>query len=283
MGSGSKQALDYSSDSADKYSARYLRNSKAIGVLWAVFTVCYGILSVVVLVQPQWVGDTADSPGSGYFGLWRHCVYSSALQVESPLACAGRLTDLSSIVSAPFRAATIFVGLAVIIALLCIICFLMFCFLRSSTVFHLCAWMQLLSGICLLVALLVFPVGWDAGRLREVCGPEADKYHLGRCGIRWAYMLAIVGAIDALVLAALGFVLSSREEQLWRQPEPAGVPAPPGSVLYEAASVAGSRRSMNLQPVMLMPQLDQDRYSEFSQRSAVSARSPPAPAHNFHL
>ena len=66
--------------------------------------------------------------------------------MESPLACAGRLTDLSSIISAPFRAATIFVGLAVIVALLCIICFLMFCFLRSSTVFHLCAWMQLLSG-----------------------------------------------------------------------------------------------------------------------------------------
>ena len=81
MGAGSKQALDYSAEPADKYSARYLRNSKAIGVLWAVFTVCYGILSVVVLVQPQWVGDTADSPGSGYFGLWRHCVYSSALQV----------------------------------------------------------------------------------------------------------------------------------------------------------------------------------------------------------
>ena len=133
------------------------------------------------------------------------------------------------------------------------------------------------------MALLVFPVGWDAARLQEVCGPEADKYQLGRCGIRWAYMLAMVGAIDALVLAALGFVLSSREERLWRDPAPAGPPGPPGSVLYEAASVAGSRRSMNLQPVMLMPQLDQDRYSEFSQRSAQSVRPPPPPGHNFHL
>ena len=61
---------------------RYLRNSKAIGVLWGVFTICYAILSVVVLVQPQWIGDTAEAPGSGYFGLWRHCVYSSALQVS---------------------------------------------------------------------------------------------------------------------------------------------------------------------------------------------------------
>ena len=133
-----------------------------------------------------------------------------------------------------------------------------------------------------MVALLVFPVGWDAGRLREVCGPEADKYRLGRCGVRWAYMLAIVGTIDALVLAALGFVLSWREERLAREGESVPPQLSGGSVLYEAASVAGSRRSMNLQPVMLMPHLEHDRYSEFSQRSAQSGR-PPMPAHNFHL
>ena len=148
------------------------------------------------------------------------------------------------------------------------------------------------SGVCLLVALLVFPVGWDAERLREVCGQGADKYRLGRCGIRWAYMLAIVGAIDALVLAALGFVLSSREARLGRESAMTAPPPPPGSVLrgevnggylYEAPSVAGSRRSMNLQPVMLMPQTEPDRYSEFSHRSAQSGRPPVGSAHNFHL
>ena len=80
MGSSSKQALEYA-DGSDKYSVRYLRNSKAIGVLWGVFTICYAILSVVVLVQPQWISDTAEAPGSGYFGLWRHCVHSSVSQV----------------------------------------------------------------------------------------------------------------------------------------------------------------------------------------------------------
>ena len=133
------------------------------------------------------------------------------------------------------------------------------------------------------MALLVFPVGWDADRLREVCGQEADKYRLGRCGFRWAYILAIVGAIDALALAALGFVLSSREARLGRESALSGPPPPPGSVLrgevnggflYEAPSVAGSRRSMNLQPVMLMPQAEPDRYSEFSHRSAQSGRPP---------
>lgn len=35
------------------YQANYLRNSRAIGVLWAVFTMCYAIINVVVFVQPQ--------------------------------------------------------------------------------------------------------------------------------------------------------------------------------------------------------------------------------------
>ena len=37
------------------YQANYLRNSRAIGVLWAVFTACYAIINVVIFVQPQWV------------------------------------------------------------------------------------------------------------------------------------------------------------------------------------------------------------------------------------
>lgn len=35
------------------YQANYMRNTRAIGVLWAVFTMCYAIINVVVFVQPQ--------------------------------------------------------------------------------------------------------------------------------------------------------------------------------------------------------------------------------------
>lgn len=42
--------------------------------------------------------------------------------------------------------ATIFGGIAVITSLLTILCLVLMIFLKSTTVFHLCGWMQILSG-----------------------------------------------------------------------------------------------------------------------------------------
>lgn len=46
--------------------------------------------------------------------------------------------------------------------------------------------------------------------VRSVCGQDAVKYYLGSCEIRWAYILAILGIFDAIVLSALAFVLGTR-------------------------------------------------------------------------
>lgn len=67
-----------------------------------------------------------------------------------------------------------------------------------------------LAALCMLVAVLIFPAGWDAPVVREVCGPEADNYGSGQCGIRWAFILAIIGVVDCGVLSILAFVLGTR-------------------------------------------------------------------------
>ena len=54
------------------------RNSRAIAILWGVFTVCSAILNIVVFISPQWVGDTELSKGPGHFGLWRFCTVLSS-------------------------------------------------------------------------------------------------------------------------------------------------------------------------------------------------------------
>ncbi|RWS12632.1 hypothetical protein B4U79_12922 [Dinothrombium tinctorium] len=125
------------------YQANYLRNSRAIGVLWAVFTMCYAIINVVVFVQPQWLGDTETSKGTGYFGLWKSC---RLLQDGQDLLCEGRLDDFGSIATPAFRASTVFVGLAVFVIILCLCSFVLFFFLHSSTVFHICGWLQAFNG-----------------------------------------------------------------------------------------------------------------------------------------
>lgn len=67
-----------------------------------------------------------------------------------------------------------------------------------------------------------FPAGWDHDDVRRVCG-FSDRYVLGRCGIRWAYLLAAIGCLDAVILSTLAFILATRHVRL--QPDPHYAPA----------------------------------------------------------
>lgn len=259
------------------YATNYVRNSKAIGVLWGIFTICYAIIGVVAFVTPEWMGDTMGSENPARFGLWSSCFFGNAMGVVED--CQGRLDDLSTIPSLAGRVATVFAGLSVLIALVTIIAMLLFFFFASTTVFHLCGWMQVISALCMIVAVVVYPAGWDATEITKTCGQATGRYALGDCGLRWAYLLAIIGCLDAIILAILAFILATRHVKL--QPEPtygANGSVYKGEVnggfMGDAQSVAGSRKSLNLHPVLLMPQPgDADRYSEFSNRTGRSKTS----------
>lgn len=45
----------------------------------------------------------------------------------------------------------------------------------------------------MIVACASFPFGWNSDEFRKICGPEANRFDAGLCGIRWAYALAIIG------------------------------------------------------------------------------------------
>lgn len=120
------------------------------------------------------------------------------------------------------------------------------------------------------IGILCFPAGWDNDHVRGICGASSDDYVLGDCGIRWAFVLAVVAVLDAWILGCLAFTLSHRHAK------PVGVyggvmhhsESPymnPGSIykgeinsgfIGDTQSLAGSRKSLNLlhgQPVVMMP------------------------------
>ncbi|XP_063238606.1 LHFPL tetraspan subfamily member 3 protein isoform X2 [Bacillus rossius redtenbacheri] len=274
-------------ESSHIYATNYIRNSKAIGVLWGIFTICYAIIGVVAFVTPEWIGDTAESEYPGRFGLWSRCYFRAASEVGGGAEdCRGSLDDLSSVPSTAFKVASVFVGLSVVLALLAICCMLLFFFLQSTTVYHVCGWVQVFSAACLVTGVAVYPAGWDSAEVRRTCGNTAGRYDLGECGLRWAYLLAVIGCLDAVILSALAFILATRHVRLQAEP-----PFPANGSLYkgevnngyvgDAQSVAGSRKSLNLHPVLLMPQPphaslqpgDADRFSEFSNRTGRSKNS----------
>ncbi|GAA6075153.1 LHFPL tetraspan subfamily member 3 protein [Tachysurus ichikawai] len=131
------------SEAAKIYQTNYMRNSRAIGVLWAIFTVLFAIVTVVCFIQPYWIGDGAETPQVGYFGLFHYCIGNG---VARELTCYGTFSDFSSIPSGAFKAASFFVGTSMMLVLACIGCFALFFFCSTATVFKICGWMQLAAA-----------------------------------------------------------------------------------------------------------------------------------------
>ena len=135
--------------------------------------------------------------------------------------------------------------------------------------------------------------------MKQTCGSEADRFDLGNCGVRWAYVLAIIGLMDGIVLAILGFVLGSRHIKLSDEfasrklqsvsglsgyPPRGFYPTDSGPTPSVTMSYASTKRSMNLQPIVLIPPDGTDAYSDFSRSKQSLYRAEYAtPAQNFQL
>lgn len=131
------------SEAAKIYQTNYVRNSRAIGVLWAIFTILFAIVNVVCFIQPYWIGDGVDTPQAGYFGLFHYCIGNG---LSRDLTCQGSFTEFSSIPSGAFKAASFFIGMSMALVLTCITCFALFFFCSTGTVYKICGWMQLAAG-----------------------------------------------------------------------------------------------------------------------------------------
>lgn len=140
---GSAASMLPSAEAAKLYQTNYVRNSRVIGLLWAIFTILFGIVNVTIFSQPYWIGDGVDTPQAGYFGLFHYCVGDG---LSRELACQGSFTEFAAIPSGAFKAASFFIGMSMMLVVTCIGCFSLFFLLSTSTVYKICGWMQALSG-----------------------------------------------------------------------------------------------------------------------------------------
>ncbi|XP_077575431.1 LHFPL tetraspan subfamily member 5b isoform X2 [Stigmatopora nigra] len=160
---------------------------------------------------PFWIGDSVNTPQAGYFGLFHYCIGNA---LTSELVCKGSLLDFGSIPSPAFRTAMFFVATSMLLVVGTVVCFSLFFFCNTGSVFKICAWMQLASAVLMVMGCMIYPDGWDAPEVKRMCGQRTDKYSLGNCTVRWAYILAIISILDALLLAFLSFTLGSRQDKL---------------------------------------------------------------------
>ncbi|CAF1022901.1 unnamed protein product [Brachionus calyciflorus] len=207
----------------------YVRNSRAIAVLWCVFTICFTIINIVVFLQP-WLGDSSVPDKEGYFGLFESCKYVSGDKYKTStthknevedskdttnyyLLCEGSWTSIATSLN---PIATFSIGFSALINLVCIASFLvLFLFMNPSIVFAICGILQIISSMFMILGCVIYPNNWDDPKIVDIC--EISKsYSSGKCRIKWAYILAIIGIFDILFLAILALVMSRRQVNNYR-------------------------------------------------------------------
>ena len=135
--------VEFNTELTKIHHKNYVRNSRAVTVAWFIFCACYTILNVVAFVQPFWVGDTDESPGVGYFGVYEWCERIQG----SEFGCNGDFLDFKTISNNYFMASSFLVGCAALLFILSIIGMILFMFMKPAIVLNLCGWLQFIAGL----------------------------------------------------------------------------------------------------------------------------------------
>nr|XP_015208454.1 PREDICTED: tetraspan membrane protein of hair cell stereocilia homolog [Lepisosteus oculatus] len=131
------------------YQTEFIRSARAVGALWAVCTLCFAVIEVVILIQPSWVGtgEVRYRPGqggapplAGSLGLFEVCLDTDWLVPE----CRGSLGTLTPLPSFQTPAVLVCMSLALVWA--SVGCLALFRFCNAATVYKICAWLQLSAG-----------------------------------------------------------------------------------------------------------------------------------------
>ena len=137
-------------DSTQLYTAKYIRNARAVSVVWAIFSICYAVLVSVAFSTTEWIGSVDDhnDPNLSKIGLWSMCHRNT---VNGEQTCVGSLDDFFiSIPNIAFKIATICVAVSWLTAICTCGSMLLFCCCQSTTIFRMCGILQLVSGIILI-------------------------------------------------------------------------------------------------------------------------------------
>uniref|UniRef100_A0A8C2BPC4 LHFPL tetraspan subfamily member 4b n=1 Tax=Cyprinus carpio TaxID=7962 RepID=A0A8C2BPC4_CYPCA len=137
----------HSSEVARLYQTEFIRSARAVGMLWAICTLCFAIIEVVILIQPSWVGTRelhyrggGPAPPTGTLGLFEVC-----MEMDWPVPeCRGSLRTLTPL--SAFQSPAVLVCMSLTMVWASVGCLCLFRFCNAATVYKICAWLQLTAG-----------------------------------------------------------------------------------------------------------------------------------------
>ena len=125
------------------FAYHFNKNHRAIATAWAMLSVVFAVLTVVVFTQPQWIGDTPDSPGYGHLGVYQYCVPN---RLDGTYTCTGTFASFNTILTESFQAVTVFTGLSALFMLIVVGALLTFFCFKKGYIFVVCGTLQSLVG-----------------------------------------------------------------------------------------------------------------------------------------
>lgn len=135
----------YDRESLFFFAYHFNKNHRAIAVVWAIMSIVFCVLSIIAFTQPQWIGDTEESPGYGHFGVYQYCVPDD---IDATYKCTGSFTTFDTILNDFFRATTVFTGLSALLMLIVVGALITFFCFKKGYVFVICGALELITGKC---------------------------------------------------------------------------------------------------------------------------------------
>ncbi|WAR25795.1 LHPL3-like protein [Mya arenaria] len=125
------------------FAYHFNKNHRAIAVAWAVLSIVFCVLVCLAFTQPQWIGDTEDSPGFGHMGVYQYCLPDD---IDASYNCEGSFTSFETILTDEFKATTVFVGVSALFMLIVVGALVMFFCFKKGYVFVICGVLELMTG-----------------------------------------------------------------------------------------------------------------------------------------
>lgn len=177
------------------------------GSLWTISSVLLAIATIYALVQPDWrLGSEIDF-GTSYYGLWMLC---QQYRIAGAYVCHDYSGDHFSTNRLHFEISVLLAELVAVLSIVWVVLLPIFLIIESYRAFRLFAWLQFISAITLILAVIVFPVALYSHLENEICEPDSDGAGNSKCGIIWAYTMAIIGVFWILISSAGSFLLSNQ-------------------------------------------------------------------------
>ncbi|XP_020808182.1 lipoma HMGIC fusion partner-like 2 protein isoform X2 [Drosophila serrata] len=187
-------------------------------LVWFLCSLVADMLFAVALVTPKWLlgpAQAANPRRQSSVGIYTRC----KVMQEGGFHCGrfdldGLATD-SSVYPGEWKAAMFFVSLGFILLSVTVLLTLLTCCRQSAfgkSIHNMTACAQVVSGISVMLALFLHPLGWRAARVQRLCGPEAEPFYPADCSIGISFYCAVIGVL--LTFAAAGLSLKAESSNM---------------------------------------------------------------------